>query len=51
MLKYLKDNADTAPHGPTTTAKALERSSGAVGYSFEAPRVPEDARPSVGFAG
>ncbi len=31
VLKYLKDNAATAPHGPSTVAKALQRSSGAVG--------------------
>jgi hypothetical protein len=31
VLAYLKDNADSGPHGPTTVAKALERSSGAVG--------------------
>jgi hypothetical protein len=31
VLAYLKENADSAPHGPTTVAKALERSSGAVG--------------------
>ena len=31
VLAYLKDNADSGPHGPTTVAKALVRSSGAVG--------------------
>ena len=31
MLAYLKENAGSAPHGPTTVAKALDRSSGAVG--------------------
>jgi hypothetical protein len=31
VLAYLKENADTAPHAPTAVAKALERSSGAVG--------------------
>ena len=31
VLAYLKANADSAPHAPTTVAKALERSSGAVG--------------------
>jgi hypothetical protein len=31
VLAYLKENADSGPHGPTTVAKALERSSGAVG--------------------
>jgi hypothetical protein len=31
VLAYLKTNADSAPHGPTTVAKALKRSSGAVG--------------------
>jgi MarR family len=31
VLAYLKTNADSGPHGPTTVAKALERSSGAVG--------------------
>jgi hypothetical protein len=31
VLAYLKENTDTGPHGPTTVAKALERSSGAVG--------------------
>ena len=31
VLAYLKDNANSGPHAPTTVAKALERSSGAVG--------------------
>jgi hypothetical protein len=31
VLAYLKENADSGPHGPTTVAKALDRSSGAVG--------------------
>ncbi len=31
VLGYLKDNAGSGPHGPTQVAKALERSSGAVG--------------------
>lgn len=31
VLGYLKDNADSGPHGPTVIAKALQRSSGAVG--------------------
>jgi predicted DNA-binding transcriptional regulator YafY len=31
VLAYLKENADSGPHGPTTVAKALVRSSGAVG--------------------
>lgn len=31
VLAYLKENAESGPHGPTTVAKALERSSGAVG--------------------
>jgi hypothetical protein len=31
VLAYLKTNADSGPHGPTTVANALERSSGAVG--------------------
>lgn len=31
VLAYLKKNADSGPHGPTTVARALERSSGAVG--------------------
>src|ERR1700694_163651 len=31
VLAYLKTNAESGPHGPTTVAKALERSSGAVG--------------------
>ncbi len=30
VLGYLKDNADSGPHGPTAIAQALERSSGAV---------------------
>jgi MarR family len=30
VLSYLKENADSGPHGPTTVAKALMRSSGAV---------------------
>ncbi len=31
VLAYLKENAASGPHGPTTVAKALQRSSGAVG--------------------
>ena len=31
VLAYLKENADSGPHGPTTVARALERSTGAVG--------------------
>jgi hypothetical protein len=31
VLAYLTENADSGPHGPTTVAKALDRSSGAVG--------------------
>lgn len=31
VLAYLKENADSGPHGPTAIAKALQRSSGAVG--------------------
>jgi DNA-binding IclR family transcriptional regulator len=31
VLAYLKEHADSGPHGPTTVAKALDRSSGAVG--------------------
>jgi DNA-binding MarR family transcriptional regulator len=30
VLAYLSENAGGSPHGPTTVAKALERSSGAV---------------------
>lgn len=30
VLGYLKNNADSGPHGPTAIAKALQRSSGAV---------------------
>ena len=31
VLAYLNENAESGPHGPTTVAKALERSNGAVG--------------------
>lgn len=31
VLKYLEENAATGPHAPTGVARALERSSGAVG--------------------
>ncbi len=31
VLAYLKENVESGPHGPTTVAKALERSNGAVG--------------------
>jgi DNA-binding transcriptional ArsR family regulator len=31
VLAYLKENADSGPHGPTAVARALDRSSGAVG--------------------
>jgi hypothetical protein len=31
VLAYLKENADSGPHGPTAVAQALDRSSGAVG--------------------
>jgi MarR family len=30
VITFLKENADSGPHGPTTVAKALVRSSGAV---------------------
>ena len=30
VLAYLEEHADSGPHGPSTVAKALERSSGAV---------------------
>ena len=35
VLGYLEDNKDSGPHGPTQVAKALERSSGAVGNCLE----------------
>jgi hypothetical protein len=35
VLGYLESNADSGPHGPTEIAKALERSSGAVGNCLE----------------
>jgi hypothetical protein len=35
VLAYLKDNADSGPHGPTVIAKALQRSSGAIGNCLE----------------
>ena len=35
MLSYLKDNAEEGPHSPTEIAKALQRSSGAVGNCLE----------------
>ena len=31
VLAFLKKNADSGPHGPTAVARALDRSSGAVG--------------------
>jgi len=31
VMAYLKRSADSAPHGPTAIARALNRSSGAVG--------------------
>jgi hypothetical protein len=31
VLAFLKENIDSGPHGPTAVAKALNRSSGAVG--------------------
>lgn len=34
VLGFLKENADSGPHGPTTVAKALKRSSGAVSNSL-----------------
>jgi hypothetical protein len=47
VLAYLKDNADSGPHGPTTVAKALVRSSGAVGNCLirltKAERVRQDS--------
>jgi acetate kinase len=47
VLKYLKDNADTAPHGAGAVTKALERSSGAVGNCLvrltEAKKVKQDS--------
>lgn len=38
VLGYLEDNKDSGPHGPTQVAKALERSSGAVGNCLK-PRL------------
>ena len=35
VLGFLKDNKDSGPHGPTQVAKALQRSSGAVGNCLE----------------
>jgi DNA-binding MarR family transcriptional regulator len=35
VLDYLKDNAEEGPHSPTDIAKALQRSSGAVGNCLE----------------
>ncbi len=35
VLDYLEQHADSGPHGPTAIAKALERSSGAVGNCLE----------------
>jgi DNA-binding MarR family transcriptional regulator len=35
VLGYLQDNADKGPHSPTDIAKALQRSSGAVGNCLE----------------
>ena len=35
VLDYLEKNTDSGPHGPTTVAKALQRSSGAVGNCLE----------------
>jgi Sugar-specific transcriptional regulator TrmB len=47
VLAYLKENADSGPHGPTTVAKALVRSSGAVGNCLvrltNAKRVRQDS--------
>ncbi len=31
VLAFLKENASSGPHGPTTVARSLERSSGAIG--------------------
>jgi hypothetical protein len=38
VLAYLKENADSGPHGPTAVANALERSSGAVASCPARPR-------------
>jgi hypothetical protein len=38
VMGYLEDNAGSGPHGPTEIAKALERSSGAVGNCLK-PRL------------
>jgi DNA-binding Lrp family transcriptional regulator len=35
VLGYLEKHADSGPHGPTVIAKALQRSSGAVGNCLE----------------
>jgi hypothetical protein len=47
VLAYLKENADSGPHGPSTVAKALERSSGAVGNCLtrltDAKKVRQDS--------
>jgi predicted transcriptional regulator len=47
VLAYLKDNADSGPHGPTTVAKALNRSAGATSNCLtrltEAKEVRQDS--------
>ena len=35
VLGFLEENKDSGPHGPTQVAKALQRSSGAVGNCLE----------------
>ncbi len=42
MLGFLEDNKDSGPHGPGQIAKALQRSSGAVGNCLE--RLTNDKR-------
>jgi DNA-binding IclR family transcriptional regulator len=46
VMAFLKENADSAPHGPTTVARGLGRSSGAVQNSLtrltEAKEVRQD---------
>lgn len=44
VLRFLKENADSGPHGPTTVAKTLSRSSGAISNSLVRPTKAKQVR-------
>jgi hypothetical protein len=44
VLKFLKDNASSGPHGPTSVARGLQRSSGAVANCLDRLKAAKQIR-------